>query len=187
MTSKRNLGSILAMAGGVVAIAAVITGFIVIGGPGDARERRLDSATMNRVENVISVAQCALNITGAAPASIEDAHALRPPPTQDNPVPVTCGGDASVHPQIKTGEQPAGPGDVVYSAIDATHIRICGSFRRPFSDRDKDEFYTPLGGAYPQLSEPRPAGVHCYEVELLKGADTTANPTSHVGHMGDFE
>lgn len=184
MTRKPNLGPVLAMAGAGIAVAAVIAGFILVGGPGDARERRLDGATMNRIYDVVSVAQCALGVTGAAPTSIEDARELRPAPTKETPVPLPCGGDASVHSQITTGESPAAPGDVVYRAVDATHVHVCGNFRRSFSTSDREEIYRPLS-AYPQLNEAHSAGIHCYDIELIKGVDTTAE--AHAGHMDAFE
>ncbi len=187
MTSKRNLGPILAIAAAAIAIAAVLTGFIIIGGPGDARDRRLDGATMSRVEDAISVAQCALNVTGSAPASIEEGYRVRPAPTETIPVPTLCGGDAVARPHLTTGDQPAAPGDVVYRANDATHVRICGNFRRPRSDRDNDYYYGPLGATYPQLSASRPAGVHCYDIELVKGASLSSFSLSHAGHMDVFE
>lgn len=187
MTSKRNLGPVLALTGAGIAVAAVIAGFILVGGPGDARERRLDSATMNRVYDAVTVAQCSLNITGAAPQSIEEAHKLTPPPTQEIPVPQPCGSNAPVHSQITTGEYPAGLGDVVYRAMNTTEIRVCASFRRPFSEGDNREYYGQRFGPYHQLDEPHPAGVHCYDVQLFKGADMPTKLNSHAGHMDVFE
>lgn len=187
MISKRNLGPVLALTGAGIAVAAVIAGFILVGGPGDARDRRLDNATMNRVHDVVYVAQCAFNVSGSAPASIEDAHAIIQPPTPVTPVPDPCGGGAPIHQQIKTGDQPAAPGDVVYRAVDATHIRVCGNFRRDLPEYERDDFYRPNYGAYPQLRAPRPAGVHCYDIELIKGADLSRYTVSHAGHMDVFE
>lgn len=187
MTSKRNLGPALAMAGAGIAIAAVIAGFILVGGPGDARERRLDEIAMNRITRVISTVQCAYNATGAIPTSLEDAGAARFTSTQPSDPPIPCDssrGDAS----ISTGEQPAAPGYVTYRAVDATHIRVCGNFRRPKSATDaQDAYRDSLWATYPQLNEARPAGVHCFDLEILKGADHTHFTVSHAGHMDVFE
>lgn len=187
MTRSPRLGPMLATAGGALALAAVVTGFVVIGGPGDARDRRLDDAAMSRIENAIATAQCALNVTGAAPASIEEANQIRPAPTETAPTPPTCGDAAAERGRLTTGDRPVAPGDVVYRAIDLTNIRICANFRRPRTDRDNDRYYGPLAAAYPQLSAPRPAGVHCYDIKLAKGGSLTDVGGLHVGHIDAFE
>lgn len=76
MTSKHNLGPVIALTGAGIAVAAVIAGFILVGGPGDARERRLDDMTMQRISSVTQTAQCVFNVTGAAPVSIEEMHTV---------------------------------------------------------------------------------------------------------------
>lgn len=189
MTSKRNLGPVLALTGAGIAIAAVITGFILVGGPGDARDRRLDGLTMSWITEGIQVAHCAYNATGAAPASIEEAHTVRAVPVNPVDAPAFCGrGEPPRNTRLHTGDQPAAPGDATYRAIDANHVRLCGDFRRPFSpDHDGYEGYSPYQSPYPQLGEARPAGVHCFEIELIKGADLSQTAPSHAGHMDVFE
>lgn len=183
MTRNRNLGPVLAIVGGVVVVAAVIAGFVVIGGPGDARERRLDDITMSRIESAVTTAQCAFNVTGNAPASIEEASRVRPDPTDATSVPMPCGNDDETA-HLITDDRPAALGEATYRAVDNTHIRVCGNFRRPRSAQDNDRAYALPDTAYPQLSESRPAGIHCYEIELISGKDP---PPSHAGHMDIFE
>ena len=54
----RNLGPVLALTGAGIAVVAVIAGFIAVGGPGDARERRLDGITMNRISAALRDKLC---------------------------------------------------------------------------------------------------------------------------------
>lgn len=178
MTSKRNLGPVLALTGAGVAVAAVIAGFIAVGGPGDARERRLDDLAMNRVAQAIGIAQCAFNATGAAPASMEEARKVRSAsPNPGDPAPF-CGGDQQPNDRITAADQPAMPGDVTYRAADATHVHVCSNFRRAVTGRAATENHIPLGDVYPQLRGSHPAGIHCFDIELVKGN----NPASHKDH-----
>lgn len=187
MTSKRNLGPVLALTGAGIAVAAVIAGFILVGGPGDARERRLDQMTMDRITAIFATIQCAYNATGAIPSTIDEARTTRAlPPGPD----VNAGlcGDSVVMETLKVAPQAAAPGEITYSRIDSNHVKICGNFRRPKLKEESIDYYrTPLWAGYPQLSETRPAGVHCYDLELLKGVDFSLLRQSHAGHMDVFE
>ena len=187
MTSKHNLGPVLALTGAGIALAAVIAGFVLVGGPGDAREQRLDEMTMDRVTTVLSIAQCAYNATGAIPASIEAARTTRAvPPSPDAPA-APCGTSYTI-PEVTAADRPAAPGNVTYNAADATHIKICGNFRRPkLKIEQRDNYRFSIWAGYPQLTKPRPAGVHCFDLELLKGVDLTRFGESHAGHMDVFE
>lgn len=175
MTSKRNpnnrnLGPVIALTGAGIAAAAVIAGFIVIGGPGDARDRRLDEIAMERIMQASQLVQCAFNLSGAAPATIEEAGKI-----------VSSGAAAGTLPncpyypdttanQIGQGSNPAAPGDTTYEKVSNTSVRYCGNFRRPFApskpaqpDYRRDDYF---GGSW---QDPRPkAGPHCYEVDLIR-------------------
>lgn len=189
MTSKRNLGPILAIAGGAIAIAAVITGFILIGGPGDARDRRLDEMTMGRVTDVLNIAQCAFNEIGSAPASIDDARKVQRKPDDRNDAPTCAYNSAPKDIPVSAGTNPPNPGDVSYAAVSTQHIKICAKFRRPTDQKTCNGicYGGPHGAAYPQFMEARPAGVHCYDVELAKGVDLSAVWPSHDGHFTVIE
>lgn len=182
MTSKRNLGPILAAAGGVLAVAAVVTGFIVVGGPGDARDRRLDEITQSRINNVVVVVQCAFNATGEAPMTLAAAKATPRPTGTDNAYPL-CQGNEIDGFEVGQGLQPAGPGDITYERTGPMRINVCGNFRVPL-EKGESGYYAGMGYIYPQLEDARPRGVHCYAIDL---AEAPAKPTSHAGHMGDFE
>ncbi len=163
----RNLGPVLALTGAGIAVVAVIAGFIAVGGPGDARERRLDGITMNRISAALSVVQCAFNATGAVPATIEEAANTRAKlPTPQSPPPL-CKETSSPASDIISGNQPAAPGDVTYQPTGGAGVTLCGNFRRPHAYQDREAGYYPMNSAYPQLDEARPAGVHCFNIELL--------------------
>jgi len=183
--NKRNLGPVIALTGAGIAVAAVIAGFIAVGGPGDARDQRLDQMSLNRVSQVIGIAQCAFNATGATSATIEEAQQVRSTVVNPGfPAPL-CGGDLQPDNRITTGDTPAAPGDVTYRATDATHIKVCGNFRRSVADRDMANSYVPLADVYPQLVASHPSGVHCFDIGLVK-TDLTADP-KHEGHMTIIE
>jgi hypothetical protein len=165
----------------------VIAGFILVGGPGDARERRLDEMTLDRAKRTIDMAHCVFNSTGSAPSAIEEASKVRAAVVNVDNVTTFCGVDLRASDRISTGEQPATRGDVTYRAIDASHIRICGNFYRSQPDDRRDYYRSSLWTAYPQLLRAHPAGIHCFEFELVKGADLSNYTNSHAGHMDVFE
>lgn len=165
--NQRNLGPVLALTGAGIAIAAVIAGFIAVGGPGDARERRLDGITMNRISAALSVVQCAFNATGAVPATIEEAANTRAKlPTPQSPPPL-CKETSSPANDIIKSNQPAVPGDVSYQPTGGAGVSLCGNFRRPHTAEDRQAGYYPMNSAYPQLDEAHPAGIHCFNIELI--------------------
>lgn len=167
MTSKRNLGPAIALTGAGIAVAAVIAGFIVVGGPGDARERRLDGITMTRISQTLGIVQCALHATGAVPASLQDAVNTRAKFPDTKSVPPMCGETQPFTDRVTTGDQPATLGDVTYRPTGGAGVSVCGNFRRAHNANDRLDGYFPLDGVYPQLDEARPAGIHCYEIQLV--------------------
>jgi hypothetical protein len=59
------------------------------------------------------------------------------------------------------------PGDVTYKATGATRIKICGRFR--VASKEQASGYVSSGAsAYPQLEGPRLAGLHCFDLDLIK-------------------
>ena len=166
--SERSLGPILAAAGGVVVLAAVIAGFIAVGGPGDARDRRLDGLTIGRIQDVLQIARCAFNGNGVAPASIEEARQARGWQSEGQPT-VPC--DLGTRPDeipVSIGSKPAKPGDVTYERASNSIARVCGNFRKPStSSRDACNGNCMRGMPYDAIYVDRPvAGVHCFDVEL---------------------
>jgi len=157
MTSRRDLGPILAAAGLAVVAIAVVAGFLAIGGPGDARARRFDDRTMQKIAGVANNAQCSYTRTGAAPKSLDEARKIDATPSS---VPLSeC-----------TYVDPALISDldgIDYAPLDANRIRICADFRRPTDKRRPG--YPTWQGEFSPFNEDRPqAGRHCFEIRLVE-------------------
>ena len=171
MISQHNLGPILALAGGALAVAAVVAGFLLVGGPGDARDKRLDEMTEDRIADAARIAQCAYYISGTAPAAFEDARAAADDSSLRG-LQIVCNryNEVSGRDRARTAAQPKSPGDVTYQALGGASIRVCGSFRRAYSAAKNERQNRGRGDVlalFPVLLEDRPQpGVHCYELEL---------------------
>ncbi len=173
MTSSRDLGPPLAIAGGAIVLAAMIAGFIVVGGPGDARDRRLDDMTADRIASSAQLAQCAYVTTGKPPATLAEASATaaRDPATPG----ARCGdfhSDRTLT-AISAGD-PQAPGDVTYTVVDPTHVRLCGIFRSAV-DGKTPRISPSAWVSWPELGQARPAGRHCYELQLKEPPPPASN------------
>lgn len=156
MTSKPDLGVILAAAGGALALGAVIAGFVIVGGPGDARAERFDDIVAQEMQQTAAAAQCAYWLSGKAPASVTQIEAV----IQDKRA------EADKLNCLSTTLQDNGSTRVVYSAVDNDHIRLCGDFRRASSRPDKSLDYW-WSDQFPELRRARPqAGSHCFDIQL---------------------
>jgi hypothetical protein len=168
MTSRRDLGPLLAAVGGALVLGAVIAGFIAVGWPGDARAERLDNMTMERIASSVQLAQCAFMTSGQAPETIAEALSV---PARNSVTPGNrCGdfqSDRALR-DIRSG-QPEKPGDVTYSVVNADHVRLCGHFRTPFN-RAEARIAPSAWISWPELEQDRPAGQFCYDLELKPDA-----------------
>lgn len=168
MTRRLDLGPMLAIAAAAIAGVAIIAGFIIVGGPGNARDQRLDDIVKWRVSTVVGVAQCAFDSSALAPLSFDAAKRTRPAPNQPGVGASTCGEAALVdlNFRVAEGDRPA-LGEISYSAQSPNHVRICAHYRTA-SDLRTPEAVGYGQPSYPQLSERHPAGIHCYEIDLVK-------------------
>jgi hypothetical protein len=161
MTSSRNLGPVLAIAGAAVVGAAVVAGFLVVGGPGDARNARLDEQTLAEVKQTAQHARCAFTLLGRVPDSMQEIRTAIEERTRLYP--------EGMCRQTRSDE--IGRAEPVeYERVDDTHIRLCADFRAPTRPVERERFYAyfPDGGFFPELDAPRPqAGRHCFELEML--------------------
>lgn len=155
MTSRRDLGPVLAVAGGVVILAAVIAGFVAVGGPGDARARRLDENKINQMRQIAYAAQCAYTAKGEIPVSLPairialDARDPTPPP-----------GCEYVQTEALTTRV------VTYSAPAGDTIELCADFQRP---PERVAPATNFGVfAFPELDRKWKPGRECYSVKLVR-------------------
>ncbi len=171
MTSKRDLGPILAIAGAAIAVIAVVAGFIVIGGPGDARDKRIDHHRLSVVAEVARTAICAYAIAGEAPATIADAYEITYGTTV-LPDDDRCRGFS----RDFSWSAPAAE----YRKLDASRVEICQTFLR--ADSAPAQINDPL---YPDVYYPEgpfgmrelavaraSAGRHCYEIKLAPPSAT---------------
>ncbi len=166
MINQRNLGPILAAAGAALAAAAIIAGFIITGGPGDARDQRLDGLTVDDLHKVFNVVQCAYNGSGVAPATIDAAMKAQGRIAKDEPL-QSC--DLGIEPHdiaVSSGRTPSNPGDLSYEATGKDTVTFCANFRRP----GDGQHYTEYGPRRPTsiFRDPHPAGVHCYDITLTE-------------------
>ncbi len=178
MTSKRNLGPAIALTGAGIAVAAVIAGFVVVGGPGDARERRLDAMTIGRITDMMNIVQCAFNGTGVAPASFADALNATGW-TDQNRSNVACrlGIESSYFAAADT-DTPTTPGSATYKALGSDSVRVCANFRRPY-EGEECEGVCYGSTEYTEWLEPRPSGVVCRDSVLEK---TDVNRPFNLSH-----
>jgi len=170
MTSKRDLGPILAVCGMVLVVAAVIGGFLAVGGPGDARAQRLDDQTLDKLISLAHTAQCAYNAIGRTFPTPDEMYAeaekaaragAQPECMQISPLP-------TVPKPVGSDGDPATPGEIDYAVIDDSHIRLCGNFRQPSQDERPGYPAMMRDAVYSEFQAPRlKSGPHCYEIELV--------------------
>jgi hypothetical protein len=160
MTSKRNLGPVLALTGAGIAVAAVIAGFILVGGPGDARTARLDQKTYSSLSDMANAAQCAFLAKGRSAESPEEIKTIveRFGPEVQYSV---CG----VPPLSGRMALELDP-SIEYRPIDDARVEICATFLKPTSSwiEQYTEYDRP---SFKELLAPRAtAGRQCYQLDL---------------------
>ena len=168
MTKRPDLGPILAIAAAAVAGVAIIAGFIIVGGPGNARDRRLDDLTTQKIGQIVGVAQCAFDASGVAPIDYPTAAKTRSLPPAPNLPPAFCDSGIGVQLTVGAGDAPAAPGDITYQDVGPTEIRICANFHTQQTRDEGAQVVLPYSDIYPTLADPHPAGVHCYVLALVK-------------------
>jgi hypothetical protein len=157
MSRRPDLGGAIALLGAVAVVVAVIAGYVAIGGPGKARDLRLDAERLATLQTLAAGAQCAYGFTGRAPASIAQIRTdfLERRGAVETGV---CSGFSLPETQAAT---------LAYRVDGADHIVLCADFARPSPPAEE---VTPTWSA-PELAVPRPtAGRHCYRIRLLKPA-----------------
>ena len=174
MTSRRDLGPPLAIAGGIVVVVAIIAGFVAVGGPGAARDDRLDQLTMDKITSMAHAAQCAYNTRGTTFATFAEVQAeaqRAQAASQADSCQRLHYADVTLD-KIGNDGDPAKLGEVDYTTIDTRTVRLCGNFRRPHDPFPRfDRAYD--SSLYPVLNAERPAGKHCYEIKLVQAGDAS--------------
>jgi len=169
MTRRLDLGPILAIAAAAVAGVAIVAGFIIVGGPGHARERRLDDLTTQKVGQLIGAVQCAFDASGVAPIDYGTAAKTRSTPTAGMP-PILCDTTGGEQLKVGKGEAPAAPGDITYGDTSPTQIKVCANFHSQQTWEGGTQNFPPYSDIYPVLAEEHSAGVHCYVLDLVRSA-----------------
>lgn len=167
MTRKRDLGPIFLGAGLTVALAAVVAGFLAIGGPGTNRAERLDADTRESLNFLAGYATCIFVATGEAPETLENLLDASNDP-QLTAVHQYCDSNGYLYDQRINALEYSD--DVEYEHIDASSIRLCANFILPLGAYEERR---PPG--YPweidQLSRPHNAtGRHCFDIDLSQEA-----------------
>lgn len=161
MTPPRNIGPLLAVAGGVLGLLAAIVGLLITGGPGQARDRRIDDMTLQRIGSLSSGVECAFRLAGEMPASPSDvmiAVAAHRHAAEES----GCGAYVYDAQNLERSWQ-----DLEYQVVADRRFRICASFRLAGTPVDKAAKGMEWGYAAPELSKPRPeSGRHCYEIAV---------------------
>jgi hypothetical protein len=156
MTSKPDLGLIVAIVSGVAVIGAVIAGVAVVGSPGDARDQRLDDAHYQAIGEIATAVQCVYAQTGVLPPSIEEARMS----VADISVERDVCNRALLRPDLDES--------VAYEPMPPNQINLCSDFRRPSPplDRQRLEAYA---DRFPELGEERTEiGRRCYLIQLRR-------------------
>lgn len=167
MTRQRDIGRILAIAGASVAVLAIVAGFVIVGGPGNARDRRLDDLTSQRISQIVGVVQCAFDASGVAPIDYPTAAKTRSAINGPGQPPALCDSNGGLQPRLVAGETPISSGDLTYLETGPTQVKICGKFNTA-NDAASSQMGYPFSEVYPALRDPHPAGVHCYTLDLVK-------------------
>jgi hypothetical protein len=175
MTRRLDLGPILAIAAAAVAGVAIVAGFIIVGGPGHARERRLDDLTTQKVGQLIGTVQCAFDASGVAPIDYPTAAKTRSAPTTGM-APILCDTTGGLQLKVGAGDTPAAPGDIAYRDTSPTQIKVCANFHSQQTREEGAQNFPPYSDIYPVLAEGHSAGVHCYVLDLMRSAGQFGPP-----------
>jgi hypothetical protein len=155
MKGPSSAGDWLAIALVGLASASVIAGFVIIGGPGKARQVQQDDARLRALTQTAEGLNCYARGAGALPGDMTDVRAAIEDPGSPARLAEGCS-NASWADDPITGEA----FEVV--PVDATKAQICAVFARPAAGYDAY-----MGDQYVDSATARPeAGRFCYTVNL---------------------
>ncbi len=154
MTSKPDLGVIVAIVSGVAVIAAIVAGLATVGSPGDARDQRLDDAHYQAIGEIATAAECVYSETDVLPESIADAR-TQVASLYFGARSLECG---SVRPGLEAA--------ISYDIAALDQVNLCADFRRPSPTGDRQQFRVYFE-RFPELAEPRTEiGRRCYLIQV---------------------
>lgn len=136
------MGKRLLIVAGIVAIASLIGGFLLIGGPSHQRDLRMDQRRTNDLQSIEgAVRGYAVINNGVLPSSL-DVVAARP------------GIGLSIR-------DPRTAAPYRYQVVDATHFRVCARFATDTSEQRRQ------GGWTPESAWPHGIGDTCFDREVV--------------------
>jgi len=154
MTSKPDLGLIVAIVSGVAVVAAIIAGLVTVGGPGEARDQRLDDAHYLAIGQIATAAQCLYAETGALPATVVEVRTQLANHSFGSRE-LEC---ASLRADVESA--------VSYDVAAPDQINICAEFRRPSPPLDRQRLQA-YADRFPELAEERAEiGRRCYLIQV---------------------
>ena len=163
MFPPRDLGEWLALALIGVVSVSVITGFVLIGGPGAARAEKQDQARLEAVARLAHGLACYRQTVGPLPPKLEGVRAALETPTSAVRLAENCS-------QARWSVDPVTGDDFEVEAATNETARICAVFARSHAGTGNDYGYI-YGGEASLLDAdaPRPdAGRFCYTAKLVK-------------------
>jgi hypothetical protein len=159
MPAPRDKGDWLALALGGVTLAAVIAGFFIVGGPGRARDLKLDARRLEALTQTAAALGCYRRGIGPLPESITDARAAFDRAGSAARLADGCAGAEWVDDPV-TGT----PFEIERAGVDGA--RLCADFLRPAVKNEALQTYWLVPGLI-DTGVPRPdAGRFCYPVNL---------------------
>jgi hypothetical protein len=154
MTSKPDLGLIVAILSGCAVVAAIIAGLTTVGSPSTARDRRLDDAHYQAIGAVATAAQCYFQTTHRLPTSIDEARTALVAMNYDNR---DCERGA-----LRTDLEEL----VSYEVAAPDRINLCAEFRRSSPPESRRSFQV-YADRFPELAASRSEiGRRCYLIQL---------------------
>jgi len=158
LTKKADhVGAALAAIAAVAVVAAVIAGFLAVGGPDEARAKRLDAAQLQDIAQIASMAQCAFGVDGKAPATQAELRVAR----------LRSGTGYSPCEQLRRMNAPDFT-SVSYRALSSDRVELCTTFLTTITQDDLTTYPVLAINDFPELSAPHPTGHHCYAIQLHK-------------------
>jgi hypothetical protein len=164
MWTPRESGDWLAVALVGVAVAAIVAGLAIIGGPGKARGVQQDEARLQALAETAMALNCYRRGIGPLPENMQGVRSAI--------------GDSGSAARLAEGCRNARWQDDPISGeafeivrVDERQAQICAVFARPGSGQPGRSYYG-FGADYIDLATPRPeAGRFCYTVNLVASPD----------------
>jgi hypothetical protein len=159
MWTPRSAGDWLAVALASVASASVIAGFVIIGGPGKARDIQQDDARLQAVVSTAEALNCYSRGVGPLPADLQIARQALAEPGSPARLAQGCS-------NVDWKDDPISGEPFEIHPVDDQHAEICAVFARA-GDGAPQGYYYGSGATYINAETLRPeAGQFCYTVNL---------------------